>query len=215
MAEERIPITYYIDPKSGEVHRKKGKGDEILEDRVVAHYDAEKRVLTFKTLSALRSFKTGVVTFLAENELLVRSFQRGDMEPDPEPTKAIPPRPKKTKLEGDKTPEVVDWYFKYKPNEFATRYGVLGRYTGTVLVLKPKWEPRPIDGLMEYRGEQKWELEVRNVIVATRKTHLTYTPEECSDWDEEEAEDGVMLVNEEAERGAITGSRKGSKEDDE
>lgn len=215
MAEERIPITYYFDPNKGEIHRKKGKGDEILEDRVVAHYDAEKRIVTFKNLSNLRSFKTGVVTFLADNEMLIRGFQRGDMEPDPEPTKAIPDRPKKNKFEGDKTKEVVDWYFKYKPNEFATRYGVIGKYTGTVLILKPIWEPRPVDRVPEYRGEQKWEIEVTNVLVATRKTHLTYTPDECVNWDEEDAEDGGVFVNEAAERGAITGSRKQERDGDE
>jgi len=214
MADERIPITYTFDAKANEIRRKKGKGDEIVEDKVVAKYDPETQVVVFPNLNYLKNFKTGVITFLAENEMLVKSFQRGDMTLDKPLSKKEPPRPKKTKKEGDKTPAVVDWYFKYKPNEFATRYGVLGTYTGPVSLLEPTWRPRPVDGLPEYRGAERVEDNVVNAIVANRSVcavegkRLTYLPEECLNWDEEESEPG-----EEAERGVIV-VRK-SKEDDE
>lgn len=215
MADERIPITYSFDAKKLEIRRKKGKGDEIVEDRVVAKYDPESGIVVFPDLNHLRNFKTGVITFLAENEMIARSFQRGDMELDKPASKAIPPRPKKSKHEGDKTPAVVAWYYKYKPNEFATRYGVLGTYSGKVSYLDPTWEPRPVDRLSEYRGAQRVEEMVENAIVANRSVcevagkRLTYLPEECVDWDEEEPEPG-----EEIERGAVVGRKAGGKEDE-
>lgn len=208
MADERIPISYYLDPGKNEIHRKKGEGDKILEDKIVATYNPDTQVVTFPNLAFLKGYKTGVITFLAENELLVKSFQRGDMEADKPAGRSIPPRPKKTKHDGDKTPAVVQWYYDYKPNEFATRYGVLGRYTGPVHLLDPTWEPRPVDKLPEYRGVTHIDRDVVNVLVATRATvgmnggRLTYTPDECTDWDEEEPEE-----NEERERGAIVAGR--------
>lgn len=205
MADERIPITYTFDNEKHEIHRKRGKGAEILEDKVVATYDPETQVVVFPNLSFLKSFKTGVMTFLAENELLVKSWQRADIEPDEPNSKKIPPRPKKTKYDGDKTPAVVDWYYRHKPNEFATRYGVIARYTGLVSYLVPQWEPRPVDGLSEYRGAARREVQVRDVMLATRAVcgmdgqRLTYTPDECPDWNEDE-EDGD---NEEEQRGGV------------
>lgn len=196
MADERIPVTYSYIPKTKEIRRKKGKGDEIVEDKVVAHYDAETQTVIVPSLSYLRNYKAGITTFLAENEMPVRSFQRGDLEPDKPLTKATPPRPKKNKHEGDKTPEVVEWYMTYRPNEFATRYGVLGRYTGPVEMLVPVWEPRPVDNIPEYRGEQRTKITVRNALVATRAVcgtdgkRLTYLPDECVDWEDEDVEPG-------------------------
>ncbi len=188
MADERIPINYLFDPVKNEIHRKKGKGDEIIEDKVVATYEPETQTLTFPSANFLRLYKSGVITFLSENEMLVRAFQRGDIAADKPLTKAIPPRPKKTRHEGDKTPAVVEWYHKYRYNEFCTRYGYLGKYTGMTITEQPQWEPRPVDGLPEYRGAPRVEKSVVDAMVATRKTHMTYTPEECVDWDEDNTE---------------------------
>jgi len=188
MAErtERIQVSYSLEEGTGHVHRKKIQEDQIIEDRVVARYDAEKQILFFKNLYDLKNFKIGALTFLSENEMSVRTFQREDMDLDPPLTKDIPPRPKKNRLEGDKTDDVVSWYMKYRPNEFATRYGFLGTYTGKVLIRIPQWVPRPIDGQLEYRGEQRTEKDVVNAAVTLRKTHLTYTPDECVDWDDDD-----------------------------
>ena len=35
MADDRIPITYVLDPKTGDIHRKRGKGNEEIEDKIV------------------------------------------------------------------------------------------------------------------------------------------------------------------------------------
>jgi hypothetical protein len=157
----------------------------------------------------MRLYKPGIATFLAMNELKTREFVLGDLPPDKPLTKSTPPRPKKTPHEGDKTKSVVDWYHKNFPNKFAARYGVLGTYTGKVRVKVPTWQPRPIDGLPEYRGEFPQEMDVEDVIVATRKTHLTYTPDECLDWDGEEPE----LEAEETEGTTVSQGRRNDEEE--
>lgn len=196
MAEDRILTSYYFDGDKNEVHVKKISGDTIVSDKVAAKYDPEAQKLVFANQNGLRLYKVGVLTFLAEQEMLVKIFERADLGPDKPLEKTVPGRPKKNKAEGDKTPAVVDWYRRYKPNEFKVRYGVMGNYSGPVLYLEPIWEPRPVDRVMEFRGEGKVEGNVSNVLVATRAVcgingeRLTYTPDECLNWDEDEPEEG-------------------------
>lgn len=40
----------------------------------------------------------------------------------PNPSSPIPPCPPMTAAAGDKTPAVIEWYFKYKPEEAAVKY---------------------------------------------------------------------------------------------
>jgi hypothetical protein len=178
--QDRIVSVYLLEPKSGEIRRKRMLGEQLVDEVVAAKYDAEKQIVTFKNAKAVKDFKESVITFLAENELLVKSFQRADVEPDkPLHDKSVPQRPRKTNHEGDKTPAVIDWYYKFRPNEFKTRYGYLGTYSGVVRFQLPQWEPRPVDGIPEYRGT-RWETkDVTNVMVTLRKTHLSFTPDEC------------------------------------
>lgn len=202
MADKRIPVTYVYDAKTKAIHRKKGgEGEELIEDKIVAHYDPTegRETVTFPDLHHVRNYKTDVITYLAENELKVRHFVRGDLPEDKPADKKTPPRPKKTKHEGDKTPAVVEWYLKYFPNEFETRYGVIGRYSGPVTILSPVWEDRPVvggrtDGVKEYRGVEKLTYEVTDAMVATRTVcgkdgkRLTYVPDECTGLEDDESE---------------------------
>ena len=205
MAEERVLTSYYLDSKKGEIHVKKMSGESVISDKVAAKYDADLQKLVFENANGLRLYKLGVLTFLADNELLVKIFEREDLGPDKPLAKNTPARPKKNKHEGDKTPAVVAWYRKYKPNEFKVRYGIIGVYTGPVLYLEPIWEPRPVDGVLEFRGEGKVKQDVINALVATRAVadeqgnRITYTPDECTDWDEDEPEAGSETAEEEEE----------------
>jgi len=187
MATDKIPITYELVGK--EIHKRQGE-----DYKIVATYEGETKTLTFPNTAMQRWNSEAVNAFLAQNELLVQNVLLGTLPKDPPLTKAIPPRPKKGP-EGDKTPEIVAWYRKYRPNQFIARYGVLGNYTGKVVIIESRWKPRPGDGILEYRGPQKIEKQVTDVLLARRATclpdgtRLTYTPEECVEWHEDEDQD--------------------------
>lgn len=183
MANDKIAITYEL--VGDDIHKRQGESD-----KVVAKYIASTKTLTFPNSATQRWNSDGVNAFLATNELLVQNILRDDLPKDPPTTKAIPPRPKKG-ADGDKTVEVVDWYYQYKPNQFKARYKVIGTYTGKVRLIESIYIARPGDGILEYRGERKIEKQVNNVILAERKTHLTYTPSECIEWHEDDDQDMV------------------------
>lgn len=110
-------------------------------------------------------FRPAVVRFL--NEDMGRKptavFIEGD-EPTPKArTVEIPPMPKMSARDGDKTPEVVEWYRRYKQEEYRARYGVKGNgtVTKTRKVLNPK------------TGLPETEVYEESAVIADRKTHLT------------------------------------------
>jgi hypothetical protein len=191
MAIEKIPTVYEL--IGHEIHKKKGDSNEVI-----ANYYHETKTVTYVNASFQRWHSESVNAFLASNELLVRDILRDDLPKDPPLTKAIPPRPKKSQ-EGDKTPEVVQWYYTYRPNQFKARYRVIGTYSGKVVYNEAIWIHRKGDGMLEYRGSRKIEDVVSNVILAHRATtlpggkRLTYTPEECPDFQmDDEADDLAM-----------------------
>lgn len=187
MANDRIVIHHIIDHETKQITRQEIQGDKIVNTKVVAKFDVETGVLLYPNLRGLKENSEGVMAFISTNEWVVRAMQREDMKPDKAVTdKSVPPRPRKNKHEGDKTPEVVQWYFDQRPNEFATRYKVVGRYSGKVSFRDPVWEAhkdRP--EVPEYQGTRLIEKVVKNAIVALRKTNLTFTPDECVDFDED------------------------------
>jgi len=170
-------FSYRLDA-NGEIHRIEGE-----QDLVVARYDAKTQAVFFKKVD-LRKFKKEVITFMAEDEIKYKSMQREDMPADPV-SDSIPKRPKMDKLMGDKTPAVVDWYRQYKPNEFLTRYGVYDqRYTGPVKEIVNDYIVNSA-GKEEFRGTIAKPSSVVDALVAERKTHVTFTPEECLNWDDQ------------------------------
>jgi|GEM_PF-3636685 len=80
---------------------------------------------------------------------------------------AIPPMPKMTRQAGDKTPELVEWYRDYKPEEYKAKYGIIG--PGKVT----KWRK----ALDDETGEPIDVPYEQDCILATRKTHLTELPQ--------------------------------------
>lgn len=72
----------------------------------------------------------------------------------------IPQPPKKNPQYGDKTPAFVEWLQKYRPDEFAKRFGV--KHKGKA----PIWKTNPETGAEEMIG-------YKDADFATRKTHLT------------------------------------------
>lgn len=199
MANNRALTSYRFDPKTKDISRLRMMGDEEIENKVVAKYDPDSQILTFPDLNANRLYKTGVIAFCGENEFAIREFKRGDLPQDQPLSASVPARPKKDRLQGDKTPSVVEWYFRHRFNLFCSRYTVLDRhYSGMVRFKQPHWRARPGDGEQEYVGELTFELRVTDVIVAVRavciteidsrtgcEKRVTFTPEECIDWEED------------------------------
>jgi hypothetical protein len=110
-----------------------------------------------------QKFRPAVVRWLnAQDKAPTAIYVEGD-EPAPgKPQRQIPPMPKKDLRLGDKTPEVVEWYRRYKPEEFRARYGVVGNGTVT------KWRKQPND-----KGEMVSVSYEVDATIAARKTHLT------------------------------------------
>ena len=83
-------------------------------------------------------------------------------------TQSIPPPPLKNKRDGDKTQAYVEWMQKYKPEEFAAKYGV----TGQGYVTKTRKIPDP-----EIPGRFSREAYKAPALLSRRKTHLTEKPD--------------------------------------
>ncbi len=190
MAQDRIIVHHVIDHKTKEITRQEIQGDKVVNSKVVAEYDVETGVLLYPNLRGLKENSEGVMAFISTNEWVVRAMQRKDLPKDKSiGDKTIPARPRKNKQEGDKTPAVVQWYFEHRPNEFATRYKVVGKYSGPVTFLEPVWEEhKDLPGVPHYQGTRRVHKDVRGAIVALRKTNLTFVPDECDNWDEDNAD---------------------------
>jgi len=177
-----------MNPKTGEIIRKELFGEEMINEEKVARYDALKQILFFKNQDLLLKYKIGATTFLAAESKSIRSFQREDMKID-ETGKNVPRRPAIDPNQGYKTPAVVEWMFRYEFNHFCARYGVfLGAdkkpilYTGKVSYMAPVWRERPGDQEKEFCGQVRKEEFKTDVMVSVSKTHLTFIPEECLNW---------------------------------
>ena len=127
----------------------------------VARYD--QKTQTVRLVDQWAKFRPAVIRFLNENEVPIAAILMEGMKPDVTPPGvSIPPKPARDIAMGDKTPALVEWYKKYKPNEYVARYGIRG--PGTVTKFRVE---------LNERGEKvKVPYEVEAVI-ATRKTHLT------------------------------------------
>lgn len=127
----------------------------------VARYDTKTQ--TVRLVEQWTKFRPAVIRFLNENEVPIAAILMENAKPDVTPPGvAIPPKPARDIAMGDKTPALVEWYKKYKPNEYAARYGIRG--PGTVTKYRVE---------LNERGEKvriPYEVEA---TIATRKTHLT------------------------------------------
>ena len=171
-----------------EIHRKEGDSD-----RVVARYKDENVI--FADGRDLQKYKLPVTTFLAENEHHYRHLVRADLPDDPKDTKSIPPRPKIDPRYGDKTPGVPQWYQKWRPNEFTTRYEVLG--PGNVRIPRsPRVGFDPITGGLQTPWEKdeagndiRFDIK-EGVLIARRKVDgLLWLPQDAVGFEEPSEEE--------------------------
>jgi hypothetical protein len=133
----------------------------------VANYDRKTKTVAFISDETLK-FRPPTIAFLNRKDIEVDHIVLKDVGADKVDEATIPPMPKKSMMHGDKTPAVVEWYRKYKPKEYAARYGVQG--PGSVTKYrKVENEKKP--------GTFTTEPYEQEAIISTRKTHLTEKPE--------------------------------------
>jgi hypothetical protein len=164
-----VGVIYNIDT-SGVVTRADNTGSVILATFVGG-------VLTYADAAAVK-YHVRVLRFLKSRGHTVTSVQAPQVEAAPilatpegieEKTDAsplvAPPCPPMEKKFGDKTPAVVEWYRQYRPEEYKTRYGIIG--DGTVTKYRKQ--------IVVKNGFQTEEL-IPTVVQGTlahRKTHVT------------------------------------------
>lgn len=174
---------------------------------VVAHYDRKTRHLEFATLEFSQKLIRQVAAAIGtvnkgtqSSGLTIETMGVRGQERD-KPTGKVPPRPRRGVL-GDQTPAVVEWYFKWYPQEAYIRYGVFLDENGEPVRKRVKRLTKEIvddrEGAIgladrnEGRGTQTGpktfeggpiqqiaELEFKDdQIIARRSTHMTYSPNE-------------------------------------
>ena len=152
---EKAPVIDYALTEAGEITRT-DKDSTI----VVAKYDRTTKIV--RIVEQWAKFRPAVIRWMNAEELKIESILLEGDKPDVIPAAGIPPRPKMTIQEGDKTPAVVEWYRKYKPAEYRARYGIKG--DGVVTKTKVEFNEKGEKVKVPYQVE---------ATLAQRKTHLT------------------------------------------
>lgn len=192
MSDENRP-TYSYELAGEEIFRieKDSKGESEVRRQLIATYkDGE---LWCKRNCA--QYKVALLAFLSGRQEEVRVIQREELPPD-KVTKDTPKRPKRDKMLGEMTPDIYNWYRKYKPNEFVTRYDVILTESGEMMTYSgPVKYPesdytRQANGNLEFRGTFLKSGHVDDVLVAKRPMHpISFAPEECLNLDLDNEQD--------------------------
>jgi len=161
-AQQQMPdISYKLAPDTGEITR-----TDKDSTSVIAVLDAKSGHVEFASHEFLK-FRSPLLRFLNEEGVTYKTIGVKGGGRD-KPDEDEPPCPKTTIEAGDKTPAVVEWFKKYRPKEYAVRYGIRG--PGEVQVFAG-FDTNP------KTGEKTARYETKQAIIADRKTHLTEKPE--------------------------------------
>ena len=157
------------------------KGREVL----LAMYEKETGTLTFESVAIDRKYRVAIQRAVTEdtegilsgNEIVCYAIKG---RPEEKISQDEPLKPKADKMLGDKTPKVVEWFFKWRPQEAYARYGVQLDASG-----KPRKEHcRRVEiNLRENTNSSLVEqyekvVEREEGIIAARQTHMTFTVDE-------------------------------------
>jgi hypothetical protein len=174
---------------------------EVTDDGVINRVTRQKstrvatiidEVLEFESTYFMQRYREEIIGFLAgdaegNGQFAVKEFAIKGEKRDEVKT-SIPPCPAQRMTMGDITPEVVDWYFKYKPQEFNVRYGVELLENGErrvehVVRFSPIIDPS--SGMPEIKPDKMGNavtslkrVEKEEGIIAKRPTHRTFTRDE-------------------------------------
>lgn len=152
--KEAAPKIEYALLENGDITRTDKDGSV----RIACYVEADKRL---ELVGEHQRYRPSVVRFLNENEVAIESVIIEGDTPD-EAKSDIPPCPKPTMRDGDKTPAVVDWYKRYKPAEYKARYGIIGPGT----VTKTRVE-------LDEKGQKVKVPYTVDATIAHRKVHTT------------------------------------------
>ena len=174
---------------------------------VLGHYDEETKHLEFATNEASIKYRSQILTAIGtDNEgtqtsgRTVRTMGIKGEKRD-EPKGNVPPRPKMDPNLGDATPAFVEWLFKYYPKDAYVRYGVKLDKDGEPVRKSVRRKLVEIvdnrdsddDNLEEIKvGSKSWikgpitqgarVIAEDNAIIASRATHMTFLPNEATDY---------------------------------
>jgi hypothetical protein len=143
----------------------------------VARYEKETEVVEFAN-KELTKFRVPVLRFLNDENVPYKTIaiagQKRDKIKDDEPPCPIPGPAKQGTAsydayvaylrDGDKYAPIVEWFKKYRPEEYKLRYGIVG-----------PGEVQKFDGFdtNQKTGEKTPRYRTQEAIIAERKTHLT------------------------------------------
>lgn len=198
----------YLLEDSGEVVLNQRDGKRI----VLAHYDEEKKHLTYESKDYSVKYRGPIMATIGTDadgktpsSRTVRSMSiKGEALDN---ITGIPPRPKMDKNLGDATPAIVEWYFEYKPKEAYVRYSVKLDKNGQpvrgncqrkveayldandkgdrALVNRSGFQGASVAGTEEAGSvsRETYMEAYKNVIIASRATHMTFLKEEQVGYD--------------------------------
>jgi len=133
---------------------------------LIAIYEKESKTVVFENQDVLK-FRSPVLRFLNDEKVEYKALAMKGKKRDPQNDDTIPPAPKQTIEAGDKTPAYVEWLRKYKPEEYAVRYGIRGE--GMIQSVHYTKD--------EKTGKRIAHVTEKSALIADRKTHLTEKPE--------------------------------------
>lgn len=164
---------------------------------VLALLSEDNKTLTWENANLQGTYRTSVDSFLEAEGIRIETVLLKGQVPDVVPANAPPP-PALHKMQGDLTPDYLEWLLKYKPVAFQNLMGVETREPEanekvkdirtlwrreTVVRADTRATPESAGGRMI---TTKFSME--NQIIARRRSHLTFTPDEINRGDGEPEE---------------------------
>lgn len=224
--EEDLANTYTVPSHAPVTLLKNGDIVQEIEgaNQIVAKFNRTTGHLEFASQHAANKLKGKILSAIGtinkgkdSSGLIVKTMAlKGAPRDTP---KNVPAKPRRHPMLGDTTPELVEWYFEYYPQEAYIRYGVFLDAKGNPIRKNVRRKlTETIDdrtgeyGLEEQNegkgqkvGKNKWEKSaiaitvteenLKNQIIARRATCITFQPNEViggfSVGDEEEAHEGA------------------------
>jgi hypothetical protein len=166
----------------------------------IAKLSEDNKTLTWKDANLQAVYRTSVESFLtAEGITVVTTLMEGQ-KPDILPEDA-PEAPKQHKMQGELTPDYLEWMMKWKPIAFQNLLGVIvadlkpgekvpddpRKLWMRADVIRSDTRPNPASQGGQYITTR---FKMKTQIIARRATHLTFTTKEIyrGDTAEEQAE---------------------------